>query len=124
MHNISNKTFIAGDIPVTPILVYHLNMPVLGFRFGDFTYITDASRIDNDEKEKIKGSKVIVVNALRKEEHISHFTFEQAIALMEELKPKKAYFTHISDQLGKHAEIIKQLPDWIEPAYDGLVISG
>ena len=74
------KPFIIGDIPVTPIMVWHLKMPVLGFRFGKFTYITDANRIDEAEKEKIRGSEIMVLNALRKKKHISHFTLEEAVA--------------------------------------------
>lgn len=123
LHTISNEPFIVGDIPVIPILVHHLNMPVLGFRFGDFTYITDANRIDEKEKEKIKGSKILVVNALRKKEHISHFNLQEAIHLVEELKIPKAYFTHISHQLGLHDEINKELPSDIKLAWDGLVIN-
>ena len=110
MHTITNEPFVVGDIPVIPILVYHLKMPVFGFRFGDFTYITDANRIDEAEKEKIKGSKILVVNALRKKEHISHFNLQQAVDLVEELKIPKAYFTHISHQLGLHDEINNELP--------------
>ncbi len=123
LNTISDKTFMVGDIPVTPILVYHLNMPVLGFRFGGFTYITDANRIDNTEKEKIKGSKVIVVNALRIKEHISHFNLQEAVDLVKELKIPQAYFTHISHQLGLHDEINKELPANIELAWDGLKLN-
>ena len=92
LHTISDKPFIVGDIPVTPILVYHLKMPVLGFRFGKFTYITDANRIEDTEKEKIKGSEVLVVNALRKKDHISHFNLKQAADLVEELKIPRSIF--------------------------------
>lgn len=122
LHTITDRPFTVGDIPVIPILVYHLNMPVLGFRFGDFTYITDANRIDDSEKEKIKGSKILVVNALRKKEHISHFNLREAINLVEELKIPRAYFTHISHQLGQHDEINKELPANIQLAWDGLKI--
>jgi phosphoribosyl 1,2-cyclic phosphate phosphodiesterase len=111
-----------GDIPVQPILVWHLKMPVLGFRFGDFTYITDANRIDESEKEKIKGSKVLVLNALRKQHHISHYTLAEAIDVAQELKIPKAYFTHISHQLGKHQEVEAELPEGIHLAYDRLVL--
>ena len=123
LHTISDEPFEVGDIPVIPILVHHLKMPVLGFRFGDFTYITDANRIDEAEKEKIKGSEILVVNALRKKEHISHFNLQQAIDLVEELKIPKAYFTHISHQLGLHDEINKELPPGIQLAWDGLQIN-
>jgi phosphoribosyl 1,2-cyclic phosphate phosphodiesterase len=120
LHTITDRDFVVGDIPVQPVNVWHLNMPVLGFRLGDFTYITDANRIDDDEKQKITGSKVIVVNALRKEKHISHFTLSEAISLVQELKIPQAYFTHISHQLGLHEEISAELPPGIALAYDGL----
>ncbi|HXR84594.1 MAG TPA: MBL fold metallo-hydrolase [Hanamia sp.] len=123
LHTITNKPFTVGDIPASPVFVHHLKMPVLGFRFGNFTYITDANRIDEEEKEKIKGSEVLVVNALRKKEHISHFNLEEAIELVEELKTPTAYFTHISHQLGLHDEISKELPSNIHLAYDGLQIN-
>jgi phosphoribosyl 1,2-cyclic phosphate phosphodiesterase len=76
---ISTEPFTVGNIPVTPILVWHLNMPVLGFRFGKFTYITDANKIDGIEKEKIKGSEILVLNVLRIEKHISHFNLPDAL---------------------------------------------
>lgn len=121
VHTISTKEpFTIGDIPVIPILVHHLHMPVLAFRFGDFTYITDANRIDEEEKKKIAGSKIIVVNALRKTPHISHFTLQQAIGLVHELKIPEAYFTHISHQLGRHSDVSQELPVGINLAYDGL----
>ena len=120
--NIENKPFFVQDIEVIPIQVYHYKLPVLGFRFGDFTYITDANFINNDEKEKIKGSKVLIVNALRREQHISHFTLEEAIALGKELQVPQIYFTHISHQLGLHTEVEKELPSGFHLAYDGLEI--
>ena len=97
-------------------------MPVLGFRFGKFTYITDANRIEEAEKEKIKGSEIVVLNALRKEPHISHFTLSEAIDIVQELNIPKAYFTHISHQLGKHENINSELPKGIELAWDSLNI--
>lgn len=112
--------FNINGVTLIPILVYHYKLPVLGFRIGEFTYITDANFIPDEEKEKIKGSKIIVINALRRQTHISHFTLEEAIALMDELKPEKAYFTHISHQLGKHEDVSKELPAYIQLAYDGL----
>jgi phosphoribosyl 1,2-cyclic phosphate phosphodiesterase len=120
LNEITLDPFTIGDIPVTPIEVWHLKMPVYGFRFGDFTYITDANRIDEEEKEKIKGSKILVVNALRKEKHISHYALDEAIDLVQELQVPEAYFTHISHQLGKHNAIEKELPVGIHLGYDGL----
>jgi phosphoribosyl 1,2-cyclic phosphate phosphodiesterase len=113
-------SFMVGDIPVLPIAVMHSKMTVLGFRFGDFTYITDANFIDEVEKEKIKGSKVLVLNALRKEDHVSHFTLAQAVALGEELAIPKVYFTHISHQLGLHNSINDELPVNMQLAFDQL----
>lgn len=120
LNTITLEPFIVGDIPVTPILVWHLKMPVLGFRFGKFTYITDANKIDETEKNKIRGSEVIVLNALRKKKHISHFTLDEAVEIVSELKIPTAYFTHISHQLGCHAAIETELPSDIHLAYDGL----
>lgn len=122
LNTITLEPFSIGDIEITPIEVWHLKMPVFGFRFGDFTYITDANKIEESEKEKIRGSKVLVVNALRKEKHISHYNLEEAIELVHDLKVPTAYFTHISHQLGKHQEIEKRLPEGIHLGYDGLVI--
>ncbi len=122
MNTIATEPFMVGDIPIIPIVVYHLKMPVLGFRFGKFTYITDANRIDENEKQKIKGSEVIVLNVLRKEKHISHFTLDEAVTLVKELKIPKAYFTHISHQLGKHEDINNELPLNMQLAWDGLVL--
>ena len=120
--SIDLEPFCIGDVPVVPIQVWHLKMPVYGFRFGNFTYITDANRIDSSEKEKIKGSEVLVINALRKEKHISHYNLEEAIALVQELDVPEAYFTHISHQLGRHAEVEKGLPSGTHLGYDGLVL--
>ena len=122
LNTIAYDDFYVGDIPLKPLLVWHMKMPVMGFRFGDFTYITDANRIDAVEKEKIRGSKVIVLNALRKEPHISHFTLDEAVAMVKELEIPRAYFTHISHQLGKHVDINNELPPGIELAWDGLVV--
>lgn len=120
INTIDLTPFSIGDIPVIPILVWHLNMPVLGFRFGDFTYITDANRMEETEKDKIKGSKTLVINALRHKKHLSHFTLDEAIDLVKELNVPQAYFTHISHQLGKHQQINSELPNGVELAYDGM----
>jgi len=120
LHRIESDPFIVGDIPVIPILVWHLQMPVLGFRFGDFTYITDANRIDENEKQKIKGSKAMVINALRYKKHVSHYNLDEAIELVHELNVPQGYLTHISHQLGKHKDVSAALPRGISLAYDGL----
>ena len=120
LNTIDEKPFMIGDIPVVPILVWHLKMPVLGFRFGKFTYITDANRIDNEEKEKIRGSEVVVLNALRIESHISHFTLAEAVTHVQELEAPTAWFTHMSHQLGRHEIINAALPDGIKLAHDCL----
>ncbi|MEI9956449.1 MAG: MBL fold metallo-hydrolase [Ferruginibacter sp.] len=120
INTISADTFYIGDIPVTPINVWHHKMPVLGFRFGKFTYITDANSIDEMEKEKIRGSEAVVLNALRIEKHISHYTLAEAIAEVQGLGIPKGYFTHISHQLGKHEEVSADLPENIALAYDGM----
>lgn len=122
LNTITTDPFMIGDIRIVPIQVWHMKMPVLGFRFGDFTYITDANRIDEIEKEKIKGSRFLVLNALRIEKHISHFNLDEAIAMSRELGVSEAYFTHISHQLGKHADVQAELPPGMHLAYDGLEI--
>lgn len=122
LHEISNVPFELCGTTVTPIDVMHYKLPVKGFRISNLTYITDANYISDTEKEKIKGSDVLVINALRREHLISHFTLSEALELIEELKPKKAYLTHISHLLGKHDEVSKELPAYVEIAYDGLKI--
>jgi phosphoribosyl 1,2-cyclic phosphate phosphodiesterase len=118
--NFDNEPFYVGDILLSPVNVMHYKLPVKGFRINDFAYVTDANFIPEEEKLKLKNLNVLVLNALRREPHVSHFTFEEAIDLVNELKPKKAYFTHISHQLGLHETISKELPNNIELAVDGL----
>jgi phosphoribosyl 1,2-cyclic phosphate phosphodiesterase len=120
LNTIALDPFMIGDIRVIPVQVWHLKMPVLGFRFGQFTYITDANRIDEIEKQKIRGSGILVLNALRQEKHISHFNLDEAVAMAKELGVSAAYFTHISHQMGKHSDVMATLPAGIELAYDGL----
>lgn len=122
MHTIGGDPFVVGDIPVIPILVWHLKMPVTAYRFGPFTYVTDANRIEDAELEKIKGSDTLVLNALRREKHIAHFTIDEAIELAQKLNIPQTYFTHISHQLGLHTEVEKSLPEKINLSYDGLEI--
>lgn len=105
-----------------PITVSHDKMPIKAYRFCDFTYITDASLINDEELEKVKGSKVIVINALRNSKHPSHYSVEEAVAVIEKLKPEKAFLTHMSHFIGKHEDLAKKLPDYVKPAYDGLRI--
>ncbi len=118
-----DESFVAiGGLNVVPVEVMHYKMPVLGFRFGDFTYITDAKTVEECEREKIRGTKILVVNALRKEEHLSHFTLDEALAFIRDINPEKAYLTHISHLFGTHEEITKLLPENVFVAYDGLTI--
>jgi phosphoribosyl 1,2-cyclic phosphate phosphodiesterase len=123
LNTISLEDFSIGDIPITPLMVWHLKMPVFGFRFGRFTYITDANRIEDSEKQKIRGTDTIVVNALRNEKHISHYNLDEAVGLVHELGIPNAYFTHISHQLGRHQDVEKRLPSGVHLAYDGLVLN-
>lgn len=120
--SINNEPFYVNHVPVLPVEVIHYKLPVFGFRIKDFTYITDAKTITQQEKQKIRNSRVLVLNALRKAEHISHFTLEQAVSLVNEVQPEIAYFTHISHQMGLHADIEKELPPHIRLAYDGLTL--
>lgn len=121
LHTIRKEdVFHIGSLAVTPIEVLHYKLPVLGFRIGDFTYITDAKTIAPEEVEKIRGTKTLVINALQKQTHISHFTFDEAIAFAQSIGAEKTYFTHISHRLGKHHIISQELPDGIELAYDSL----
>jgi phosphoribosyl 1,2-cyclic phosphate phosphodiesterase len=116
----ADEKFSIGDITVIPINVKHYRMDVKAFRINDFAYVTDANLIEEKEREKLKGLDVLVLNSLRREPHISHFTLTEAIEVVRELAPKKAYFTHISHQLGLHEVVTKELPPNIELAFDGL----
>ncbi|MCC7332742.1 MAG: MBL fold metallo-hydrolase [Flavobacteriales bacterium] len=122
LHTITNDLFEVDGIEVLPINVKHYKLPVKAFRIEGFTYITDANKIEDSELEKIKGSEVVVLNALRKQPHISHFTLEEAVELLHKINPKKAFITHISHLMGKHHDINNELPDFIRLAYDGLVV--
>jgi len=123
LHTIDKEPFTIGDIPFIPIQVMHREMPVLGFRIGDFTYITDANFIDEEEQIKIKGSKVLILNALRPEPHPTHFTLQQALDMVDVLNVPQVYFTHFSHQIGLHEERSKSLPKGVQLAYDGLTFS-
>ncbi len=122
LNTIGLQPFYIGDIPVIPVMVWHMKMPVYGYRLGKFTYITDANRIDEAEQDKIKGSEVMVINALRHKKHISHFTLSEAIELSASLHIPQTYITHIGHQLGKYQEVTNLLPPGVHLAYDGLVL--
>lgn len=123
LREIDTQPFLVGSLTIIPISVMHYKLPVRGFRIGDFTYITDANYISPEEKNKIVGSKIMVVNALRIASHISHFTLAEAIALADELEVEQAYFTHISHQMGLHAEVSASLPRGRFLAYDQLTLT-
>jgi len=121
--NIGNgKNFMLDNLTVVPIEVMHYKLKVLGFKIGDFTYITDANFISDFELNKIKGTKTLVLNALRKEKHISHFTLNEAIEMSLKIGAETTYFTHISHQLGLHENVQYELPKGFYLAYDGLQI--
>ncbi|MCP4313259.1 MAG: MBL fold metallo-hydrolase [Bacteroidetes bacterium] len=122
MHSISSQPFMIGPLEIIPIRMMHYRLPVLGFRIGDFAYLTDANYISEQEKEKLFGVKHLVVNALRREIHISHFTLDQAVGLIEEMSPRMGYLTHISHQMGPSRLVNDELPPNIQTAYDGLVL--
>jgi len=118
----SNESFNIDGNLFTPIEVMHYKLPVLGFRVNDLTYITDAKTISRKEIEKIKGTRVLVINALRISEHISHFNLNEALSFINEVKPEVAYLTHVSHLMGRSEDVEKQLPDKVMLAYDGLQV--
>jgi phosphoribosyl 1,2-cyclic phosphate phosphodiesterase len=122
VYEIDGLPFTVQGIDIQPIFVKHYYLDVLGFRFGDFAYVTDANFIAPEEQEKLHDLDVLVINALRKTTHVSHFTLAEALDLIADLKPKKAYITHISHQMGLHAEVITELPPNVSLAYDGLTL--
>jgi len=118
----NGEPFSINELTFTPILVMHYKLEVLGFRIGDFTYITDANYIAPEELKKAKGSKFFVLNALRHEQHISHYTLSEAVEIARQVDAEQTYFTHISHQLGLHAEVNARLPKGMYLAYDKLVV--
>ena len=120
LHTVTDKPFCIGEINVVPIEVLHYKLPVTGYRFKDFTYITDAKTISEESIEKIKGTKILVINALQISSHISHFTLSEAIDFANLIGAKTTYFTHMSHNLGLHEDIEKLLPENIKLAFDGL----
>jgi phosphoribosyl 1,2-cyclic phosphate phosphodiesterase len=122
LNRIGDGPIRIGELEIVPVRVRHYQMEVLGFRVGPFTYITDANYIAPAELEKVKGSEVMVLNALRHEPHISHYTLSEAITIVREAEVPRAYFTHISHQLGLHMELNAHLPAGMQLAYDGLTL--
>ena len=119
---IKNKEFKINNISILPIQALHYKMQVIGYRIRDFVYLTDVSSISKQEKKKMLNANIIVLDALRKESHISHFSLDEAVELLNELKPRKAYLTHISHYMGLHEDINQELPDFIKLSYDGLIL--
>lgn len=120
LKDVTDHPFAIDNIDFIPIRCWHHKLPVYGYRVGDLTYITDTNYIEDHELEKIKGTKILIINALRKEKHLSHFNLAEALAVIEKVKPEQAYFTHISHAFGKYKEVQKELPDNVFMAYDGL----
>ena len=123
LNTIDNVAFDIGDINLLPVNVWHYKMPVKAYRINNFTYITDANRIEEKEIKKIIGTEILVVNALRKEDHISHFNLKEALQLIDRIQPKQAYLTHISHLLGLHDDVLLELPKNVTIAYDSLTIT-
>ncbi|HAM10210.1 MAG: hypothetical protein A2X05_04325 [Bacteroidetes bacterium GWE2_41_25] len=122
LNPIQEHGFNVKGLEILPIRVFHYHLPVYGFRIGNFAYITDTNYIPEESKEKLFGVKYLVINALRKEKHISHFSLREALDLIREISPKKAFITHISHQMGYHAEVSKELPKGTSLAFDGLTV--
>lgn len=120
--DIDNEPFFVNDIKITPLPVLHMKMEVTGFKIGDFAYITDTNYIPGNILAKLLNCKVIVLNALRKQKHPSHYNLQEAVNVLKFLRPEKAYITHISHLMGFDKEVNKELPEFIELAYDGLQI--
>jgi phosphoribosyl 1,2-cyclic phosphate phosphodiesterase len=122
LHQIENKPFMIENLEIIPIRGFHYKLPVFGFRFDRIAYVTDVNRLEDEEVEKLRGLDILVLNALRKESHISHYNLSQALELISEVKPGKAYLTHLSHQMGFYDEVQEELPENVFFAYDGLEI--
>ena len=122
LHLLENKPFMIGNLEVMPIRGFHYKLPVFGFRFGKIAYVTDVNQLEHAEINKLRGLDALVLNALRKEDHISHYNLDQALEIIAEVKPGKAYLTHLSHQMGFHDEVQPELPENVFLAYDGLEI--
>ena len=122
IHTIDEMPFTIGAVQVTPVRAMHMKLPVLGFRIGQIAYLTDANSINKREKNKLRGLDCLIVNGLRKEPHVSHFALNEALTLIEEMKPARAYITHISHQMGFHSQVQSELPPNVFLAFDGLEV--
>lgn len=122
LNTISDESFSVGETVITPLDIMHYKLPILGFRINDFVYVTDAKTVSEETIAKIKGAKILVVNALQKEQHISHFTLDEAIEFAKKIGAEQTYLTHISHNMGLHEVVEKELPDNIKLAYDGLTL--
>ncbi|MBC7565847.1 MAG: MBL fold metallo-hydrolase [Pedobacter sp.] len=122
LHSIDQEPFFIGKAEITPLAIMHYKLPILGFRIGNFTYITDAKAISEETIAKVRGTKILVVNALQRQTHISHFTLEEAVEFGKKICAEQTYFTHISHNLGLHEEVEKELPEGMKLAYDGLTL--
>lgn len=123
LHTLNDRPFKIGGIEIIPLPVMHMRLPVLGFRFGNFSYITDANFIPEETFLLLEGTEVLVLNALQKESHVSHFTLQEAVAVAARVGARKTFFTHISHKLGTHKNVSKELPESVALAYDGLTIA-
>jgi len=123
LNTIDGQDFSVNGINFSPLPVMHLHMPVLGFRIENFSYITDAKFIPPDTIEKLRGTEVLVLNALQREQHISHFNLSEALEMVETIRPRQTYFTHLSHKMGLHADVEKELPDGVSLAFDGLQLT-
>lgn len=123
LHEVGESPFLAAGETVIPICAMHKDLPILGFRIRNFAYITDANYIALSEMEKLKGVDVMVINALRKEKHFSHYSLPEALEVISQVKPREAYLTHISHELGLHAVVERELPAGVHLAYDNLTLN-
>lgn len=122
MHEIDEAPFMIKGVKITPIKVLHGKLPIVGYRIGDFAYVTDAKTIPEEEMDKLRNLDVLVLNGLRFKDHFAHFTVDEALEMIKELKPKRAFLTHFCHEIGKHCDFEKKLPEGVSPCYDGMVI--
>lgn len=120
---IDESPFYISDVFIEPIIVWHHELRVFGYRFGDLAYITDAKTVPDESKNKLKGLKTLIINCLHETRHVSHFNLEEALDFIQEIQPESAYLTHISHQFGTHKEILSKLPPNVFPAHDGLTLN-